>query len=267
MLASGLLGAPLVLTTQGELSFDAHGAFERSATLRLGLRRTVRQARMVTACSAFALRSLEALVEPTCPSLVIPNGVDPREFARTRGPETGFEPYILSVGRLVPQKGFDVLLDAFAATDLEGVNLVIAGDGFERGALERRATELGIVDRVHLPGAVGRDRLVALMLGALAFALPSRGEAFGIALLEAMATGVPAVAAAAGGVPELARDGENALVVPVENAGALSLALTRLVNDAALRSRLSAGGRQTANELAWDRIAEQYEAVYLWARQ
>jgi glycosyltransferase involved in cell wall biosynthesis len=82
-----------------------------------------------------------------------------------------------------------------------------------------------------------------------------------------MATGTPAVAASSGGVPELARDGENALVVPVENAEALSFALARLVNDAALRSRLSAGGRLTATELAWDRIAERYEAVYLQARQ
>ena len=126
--------------------------------------------------------------------------------------------------------------------------------------------KLGIVDRVHLVGAVGRGQLVALMLGATAFALPSRGEAFGIALLEAMAAGVPAVAAAAGGVPELARNGDNALVVDVENAEALSSALARLVNDKELRTRLSAGGRKTARELAWSRIVERYEAVYEEAR-
>jgi glycogen(starch) synthase len=256
------LGAPLIFTTQGELSFDAHQAFERSATLRAGLRRTVRQARVVTACSAFALRDLKALIEPSCPCLVIPNGVDPEEFAHVSATEDGLQPYILAVGRLVPQKGFDVLLDAFARTELLRVNLVIAGDGFEREALARCITDLGIVDRVYLLGAVGRDRLVALMQRASAFALPSRGEAFGIALLEAMAAGVPAVAAAAGGVPEFARDGENALIVPPENPDALAAALVRLITDGELRARLCAGGRQTARELAWVRIAKRYEVVY-----
>ena len=79
---AGRLGAPLVFTTRGELDFDAHGAFERSMTLRAGLRRTVRQARVVTACSAFTLRNLQEFVQPRCPCLVIPNGVDPLEFAR-----------------------------------------------------------------------------------------------------------------------------------------------------------------------------------------
>jgi glycosyltransferase involved in cell wall biosynthesis len=263
---AGRLGAPLVFTTQGELGFDAHRAFDRSVTLRAGLRRTVRQARMVTACSAFTLRNLESFVELRCPGLVIPNGVDPEEFAHRSDKETGFGPYVLAVGRLVPQKGFDVLLDAFATPDLAGVNLVIAGDGFEREALARRATDLGIADRVYLLGAVSRERLVALMQGALAFALPSRGEAFGIALLEAMVAGVPAVAAAAGGVPELARDGENALVVPSENAEALSSALVRLVADGELRSCLSEGGRVTARALTWERIAQRYELVYAQAQ-
>ena len=170
------LGAPLVFSTHGELSFDAQRAFERSAILRAGLRRTVRQARIVTACSTFTLKNLETFVKPECPSVVIQNGVDPEEFAHKSDVENGFEPYVLAVGRLVPQKGFDVLMDAFAIGDLNGVNLVIAGDGFERASLERRATDLGIVDRVYLLGAVTRDRLVALMHGAVAFALPSRGS-------------------------------------------------------------------------------------------
>jgi glycosyltransferase involved in cell wall biosynthesis len=263
---AGRLGAPLVFTTQGELSFDAHRAFERSATLRVGLRRTVRRARVVTACSEFTLGNLQAFAEPRSRCLVIPNGVDPEEFANRGSGAIGFGQYILGVGRLVPQKGFDVLLEAFAITELTGMSLVIAGEGFERDNLVRRAAELGIVDRVHLVGAVGRKQLVALMLGATAFALPSRGEPFGIALLEAMAAGVPAIATAAGGVPEMARDGQNALLVDVENAEALSFALTRLVNDAKLRTKLSAGGRQTARELAWSRIVERYEAVYEEAR-
>jgi glycosyltransferase involved in cell wall biosynthesis len=197
---------------------------------------------------------------------VIPNGVDPEDFANRGSEATGFGPYILGVGRLVPEKGFDVLLEAFAMTELPGMSLVIAGDGFERDNLVRRAAKLGIVDRMHFAGAVGRGQLVTLMLGATAFALPSRGEAFGIALLEAMAAGVPAVAAAVGGVPEMAHDGENALVVAAEDAEALSVALARLINDTELRAQLAAGGRETARELTWSRIVERYEVVYGQAR-
>ena len=260
------LGAPLVFTTQGELSFDAHDVFERSATLRAGLRRTVRQARIVTACSAFTLRNLEAFVSPRCPSLVIPNGVDPEEFVGGNASETDSEPYVLGVGRLVPQKGFDLLIDAFASTELAGLNLVIAGDGYEREALARRAVDLGIADRVHLLGTVERSRLPALMRRAQAFALPSRGEPFGIALLEAMAAGVPAVATAAGGVPEFATDEINALLVPPDDVGALSSALGRIASDVQLRSRLAADGMRTAGGLAWRKIAQRYEAVYEDAR-
>jgi glycosyltransferase involved in cell wall biosynthesis len=226
----------------------------------------VSRARVITACSHFALEDLQEFAKPTCPSLVIPNGVDPEEFANRGRRAIRFGRYILGVGRLVPQKGFDVLLEAFAITEVPGMRLVIAGEGFERENLVRRAAELGIVDRVDLVGAVGRKQLVALMLGATAFALPSRGEAFGIALLEAMAAGVPAVAAASGGVPEMARDGENAIVVDVENPGALSFALARLIDDPELRAKLSAGGRKTARELAWTRIVERYDGVYEQAR-
>ena len=94
----------------------------------------------------------------------------------------------------------------------------------------RRATDLGIVERVTWSA-----RSAATVGGSHArrsgFRLAVAGEPFGIALLEAMAAGVPTVAAAAGGVPEMARDGENALVVPSEDSEALSSALARLVTD------------------------------------
>ena len=78
-----------------------------------------------------------------------------------------------------------------------------------------------------------------------------------------MAAGVPAVATAAGGVPEFARDGENALLVPPDNPTALAEGLARLIADAQLRERLSRGGRRTAADLAWSEIARRYEQIYL----
>jgi glycogen synthase len=259
-----LLGSRLVFTAQGEQTFDARGVFARSATLRAGLRRVLREADAVTACSAFVMRHLVEAETIRAPTYVIPNGVEPDEFAEA-SPEHDLGPYVLAVGRLVPQKGFDVLVDAFTSEQLAGLNLVLVGDGFERARLETRAVELGLDSRVQFLGSVDRPRLARLLRGACVFAFPSRGEAFGIALLEAMAAGVPAVAAAAGGIPEFARDGENALLVQPEDASALAEAIARLASDTGLRDRLVVGGRATATELAWSRIADRYEGVYLSA--
>ena len=256
--------ATLVFTAQGELSFDADNVFQRSATLRAGLRHVLRTADAVTACSAFVLRDLERVAAIRRTPFVVPNGVDPGEFDDCP-PEQGFGAYVLGVGRLVPQKGFDVLLHALASDSLSHLNLVLAGDGFERPNLEALADRLGIGPRTRFLGSVDRHRLGQLLRGARVFAFPSRGEAFGIALLEAMATGVPAVAAAAGGVPELAIDGENALLVEPDNSRQLAAAIARLDADETVRQRLAHGGAATAQRLNWANLARSYENVYAGA--
>lgn len=256
-----LLGARLVFTAQGELTFDPHGAFERSAALRAGLRRALRKADVVTACSEFVMRGLAEFEEIRAPSFVIPNGVEPNDFAGV-SPATELGPYVLGVGRLVPQKGFDVLIDAFASDELLELSLVLAGEGFERDRLQARATELGIDSRIRFAGAVDRSRVAELLRGARVFAFPSRREPFGIALLEAMAAGAPAVATAAGGVPEFACDGENALLVQPDDAKALAAAIARFAFDSELRDRVITGGLATAEAHAWGRIAARYEGIY-----
>ena len=109
---------------------------------------------------------------------------------------------------------------------------------------------------------MSRAELAQLFGDCAAFAFPSRGEPFGIALLEAMAAGVPAVATAAGGIPEFARDGENALLVPPDSASALAEALASIMGDSVLADRLALNGRQTAEAFSWDDIVERYERVY-----
>jgi glycogen synthase len=251
----------IIFTAQGELTFDAHDVFRKSVVLRAGLRRMLRVAGAVTACSAYVLESLPLPRRLGRPHVVVPNGVDPSEFGFAVSPRG--RPYVLSVGRLVSQKGFDVLIRAFALADLKGLDLVIAGDGPERGALSTLARALGVERRVTLLGTVPRDRVPGLITGAEMFALPSRGEPFGIALLEAMAAGVPSVATHAGGIVDFARDGDNALLVSVDDVPGLKNALTRLHSDSSLRARLSTSGRETADLLSWERIAPSYERLYV----
>lgn len=256
-----LLGSRLVFTAQGLGRYDASGGAQRSAAVRSGLRRMLRSADAVTACSAFVLRGLEEIGPIGSCSSAILNGVEPADFVG-HAPEDGLGRYVLAIGRLVHQKAFDILLEAFGSDRLADLSLLIAGDGAERQRLEAIVAELGLQDRVRFLGSVNRKRVPGLLAGARALTLPSRYEPFGIALLEAMAAGVPAVATATDGMIEFAHDGENALLVPPENPDALAAAIARIDADDELRQRLIREGRKTAAELTWSRIADQYLDVY-----
>lgn len=259
-----LLRVPVVFTAHGEFRNDAYAVFEHSKPLRRALSALLRQAAAVTAPSRVVLEELAAELELVAPASVIPNAVDVSEFAGPQAAREASAPYVFTAGRLVRQKGLDVLLRAYAdaAPALGSRRLVIAGDGPERDALERQAAGLQLGQRVTFTGAVGRGRLTELLRGADAFAFPSRREAFGIALLEAMAAGVPAVAARVGGIPEFTRHEENALLVEPDDPVALAAALVRLVQDEALRARLAAAGRAQAELHSWSRIIPQYEGLY-----
>jgi glycogen synthase len=258
----GVCGSSLVFTAAGELTFDATAIFRRSVSLRVGLRRMLRSADAITACSEYVMRDLGQVTVTDAPKFVVPFGVNPDEFPHPEDRDRHGAPYVAAVGRLVPQKGFDVLVSAFETEALSHLRLVVAGDGFERLRLQQQTERLGLDGRVEFVGAIDRVGVAALLRFARIFAFPSRGEAFGIALLEAMAAGVPSVAAAAGGIPEFAVDGENALLVGPDKPEELATAIARLDADEELRSRLARGGLETARHLSWANLTTRYEEVY-----
>jgi glycosyltransferase involved in cell wall biosynthesis len=141
-------------------------------------------------------------------------------------------------GRLGPQKALGVALDALVRVD--GVTLLVAGDGPERVALERRSAELGLGERARFLGAVPRERVLRLFRAADASVLPSAWENFPHTVVEALAVGCPVIATAVGGVPEVVRDGENGLLVAPRDPGALAAAVSRFFGDWELRERLAA---------------------------
>jgi glycosyltransferase involved in cell wall biosynthesis len=257
------LNAPIILTTQGELRNDAHAVFEHSLTMRTALRVLLRGVAAVTAPTRFTLDELTDSYDVQCCCEIVPNGVAVEEFA-SADPEAADTPYVLATGRLVEQKAFDVLLEAWATTrdELQGWRLLIAGDGPLRSELEGRATSLGLDGQVVFLGAVDRARVASLLRGAELFVLSSRQEALPLALFEAMAAGTPAITTSAGGIPEYAVHGDNAFVVPHDDANELRNAIIRLARDADLRARLRDGARKTAVSLSWERIVESYVKLY-----
>lgn len=189
---------------------------------------------------------------------VIPNPVDlPEGWRERRGGNV-----LAAVGRLVPQKGFDLLLEAFAAIApaFPGWTLVIWGEGEERAALERQRDGLGLRDRVRLPGVT--ERPGTWVEDADVFVLSSRYEGWGIVLLEAMAAGLPSVAFdCEWGPREMVEDGVDGLLVPPGDAAALARALAVVLGDAGLRERLGAAARASARRFTPERVVSCWDEL------
>lgn len=261
--AKEALGLPLVLSVQGERTMDAQGIYDRLPSLNRTLRELIAQSTAVTACSKDTLADLQQWWgQPFgSKSSVMYNGIRLDDFecgARYSHPR----PYVFAIGRLVKQKGFDVLIRAFADAGLESHDLLFAGEGPEHGALCQLAENTGMKDRVHFLGRANRPKTVALFKGCSFFVLPSRMEPFGIVNLEAMAAGKAIIASRVGGVPEVVLDGETGILVPPEDVGALAAALRHLAEDAPLRERLANNGRQRALEFTWPKIARAFHSLY-----
>ncbi len=158
---------------------------------------------------------------------------------RARHGTPGDAPLLLALGRLHPNKAFDVLLAAMAR--LPQAWLWLAGEGPERGALERRAAELGVGGRVRWLG--WREDREALFAAADVCVVAARAEPFGNVVLDAWAAEIPLVAAAAAGPAAYVRDGESGLLAPVDDHEALARAVQRVLDAPDLKHRLVAGGR------------------------
>jgi glycosyltransferase involved in cell wall biosynthesis len=171
--------------------------------------------------------------------------------------------HILAAGRLHEQKGFDLLLDAFAGVLAEGVSavLTILGEGEERLALQAQVQRLGIAEAVNFAGF--QDHPYLYFSHADLFVLSSRYEGLPNVLLEALACGCPVVAFdCPHGVREIVRDGVNGLLVPPQDVGALRAALTRLLQSPQERVRLRAGIPATLEPFAASTIARAWEALF-----
>jgi glycosyltransferase involved in cell wall biosynthesis len=162
-------------------------------------------------------------------------------------------------GRLTAQKSLDRALEAVAGAD--GVRLVIAGEGPDRPALEQRALELGIADRVEFLGAQPRQRVVELFRSADATSLSSSWENFPHTVVEALAVGTPVLAMEAGGVSEVVRDGVNGLLVPAGDTAALADAVRRYFSDDGLRERLRSAAAQSVAAYAPERVFGELEST------
>jgi len=259
-LAGLLARVPMLIYTEHD------GVFPRSWPMRWMNRRLVKRLTQATAVSD-AVRQLWCRHDGIYPGAVqvVPNGVPDVgvQTRRAKRPTPG-RLRVGTVGRLSYEKGMDVLVEAFALVRrcLPDADLVVVGDGAERAALERLASERGLTGAVSFLGL--RDDVPALLGGFDVFVLPSRTEGLPMAILEAMSAGLPIVATAVGGVPEVIRHGRNGLLVRPEAPNDLADAIVRVACDEDLRCRLGRAARAEFDE-RYDisHMVDAYEAIMM----
>jgi glycogen synthase len=227
--------------------------------------RVLRAADWVTACSHDALDAARSIYPAIIPrSAAIPNGVDtpgtPVAVPRAR------PRLLVAAGRLSAEKGFDVLLRAFALVRRRApdVRLAIAGRGGEEPALVALARGLGIEDAVDFLGWVPRSEVAGLFDRATVVVVPSRQEGFSVTALEAALRARPVVATRVGGTPEVVEDGATGVLVQAEDHGTMATELMALLDDPDRVARMGQAARRRAvAEFSEERHLRAYRDVYL----
>ncbi len=267
------LRIPVVLTFHalGTVKRRYQGEADTSPPSRIKLERLVAQrAHHVIATCTDEVEELVRMGLPHARATVVPCGVDLTRFG-PHGPSErrGARHRLVSVGRLVPRKGFDTTIRALA--QLPDVELLIAGGsadgndptGAEARRLQQVATEAGVDDRVRLLGQVSRAAMPALLRSADVVVCTPWYEPFGMVPLEAMACGRPVVASAVGGLLDTVIDGVTGTLVSPPEPGPVARALRPLLDDDALRRDWGTAGYQRARgRYSWDRVADETLTAY-----
>ena len=261
--AGALAGAAAALPTV--LTF--HSMLHRSSAL-LGASESLfgwSRGRIVLSAVSSVVATQAGRWIPDAAVAVLPNGIDVAFWRAARAAHDDRVLTFASAMRLSRKKRALSLVRAFArAARFVGratpVRLVIAGDGPDRDAIRRLAAELGVADRVELPGQLSRVELRALYARSQAFVLPSERESFGIAALEARAAGLPVIAMLASGARDFIRQGVEGLLARDEPE--LARAMSRLALDVPFREHVARHNATVAPAYDWRDVAAQHVALY-----
>ena len=223
----------------------------------------IRASDAVTTPSAWlAGATFERLAIPASVQIdVVPNFVDAERF-RPRAPARRDVPVLVHVSNFRPVKRVGDVLAVFAAIRAERpARLRLVGDGPDRAGLAAQAAALGLAAEVEFLGE--QIDLPSVLCDADLFLLPSETESFGLVALEAMACGLPVVASAVGGLPEVIADGQTGVLCPMGDVGAMAAATRRLLDDAPARARLGGAGRRRAQtQFRLDPAVDRYVDIY-----
>ena len=256
---------PFVVTGHGSDVFSLD-----SGVFRMIKRRVLDRAAAITVVSKALKEKLSSMIRDK-EIYVMPMGCDidrfsplfaEADFFTRRGIDGAV---ILFVGRLAENKGIPFLFKALLEPPLSDTNahVVIVGNGPQKKELERQVDSFGLRKRVTFWGAVSHDELPVIYASADVFCAPSiTDEGFGLVLVEAEASGLPVVATAAAGTLDAVRHGETGILVERKNVDCLARALSGLLRDPALKSRMGKAGSEYARKYSWKRVSDAYAGLY-----
>jgi glycosyltransferase involved in cell wall biosynthesis len=266
---------PYVVSPRGSLDpyLRKRGRTRKALTAAVWQRRMLESAALVLFTSA----AEEELARPALPTgtsrAIVPNALDVESFRELPAGERFRSRYlgghrgrvVLSLGRLAEKKGLDRLIAAFARVvhDVPDCRLVLAGpdDDSLEPSLRRLAAQVGVAERVHFPGMLTGEAKLSALAAATVWALPSHTENFGVAVVEALAAGVPTVISPAVNISAEAR-AADALIVAENSPTELAVALLRLLSDEAERERLAVAGPAFASRYSRWTVGRQLADVY-----
>ncbi len=232
--------------------------------LKPAIRAIWNTASSVVACSD-GLRTLARDTDPDVKMEVIPDGLDLGRFEPVDRPPDPEQVRVLTIGRLIPRKGFQFLIQALPQIR-ENANvdftIEVVGEGPYRGVLQKLAETIGVSEHIRFTGAVPYAELPQKYRDADLFILPSLAEGMPLVVLEAMGTGLPIVASRVQGIEELVADGINGALFEAGDVDGLADALLTLINAGGARTEMGRASVQRVQSYDWKHIADSYLTLY-----
>src|SRR3954464_1911702 len=260
------INVPMIATTWGQDVIFDNGPYPGA---EFSLRKMLAKVRIVTASTHMLARETARYTPPNKPIYITPFGVDLSRF-NLRDENTATKNDTITLGFvkwLLPKYGPDILIEAFAAIHRERPNtrLLMAGRGDMRQQLEARIKQLNLTDAVRILGGVPHDQVPALISSFDIMLMPSiyHSETFGVAAIEASASGVPVIASKVGGVPEAVLHNQTGLLVPPKDPAALAQATIELIDDPQRRRQMGLAGRRFVERYYdWNHNTAMMEEIY-----
>ncbi|MDI6704371.1 MAG: glycosyltransferase family 4 protein [bacterium] len=265
---SGLIGIFVAKIYKIKIVLTAHGSdinyLEKSGLLRRTCLFILRRVCRVIAVSNSLKHKMVEIGISSCKITVIPNGVNLQNFKPRKRDKVGFQ--LLWVGRLIEEKGVVFLIEAlkWVNEEIPHTKLILIGEGELKERLKRLSRHLALYN-VDFMGEVSHSVISGYMESADLFILPSLQEGLPLALLEAMAMGLPVIATSVGGIKDVVIHEKTGILIPPKKPRLLAEKIIYLLKDEDLRKKIGENGRRRVEEhFTWDRIVKDTSRVYNW---